>query len=821
MQQSLSEFIELLDVKIEETWSARIPKDHLMHLTESLQLLSDKAIEIGEKSERYVAVKSKDGHGHGHDHEAVEVSTEDAPILDAIKEDSLLEICEKTVVHYSWIKETKSLLVLWRDILFEFQKSYILSVENIVTDIDLFELIDRSKEKVLEAREYVDQYFDIQMKSLGSQSDQEDYLENQSLKTDPWPIYKSQIEDIKSQSDLMMVQHEQVLKTNEDLKSLTKDINEVASSLKTEILRIKSIGFQTQELINEQLNSAPQKIIKHIDSIDQQALAFNNYNAYNSKADVITAQMIEEIQVPTSVTQSQIEYKEINFSKVTKHWLEGEIQPVILEAQELLDGIGNSMKMALVNVRNRLALATSEGSEVAQLTNDAGEISQPIQIVIDIIEKKLESVVEFQEIIKTRLEDHLQISHVYDQEQSFLYSSQQYLIGQINLEQTAWVQDIKRWFVSKSTFLKSFLANVAQEESLSSAEKIVRYVKSRKIPDDNRHYSNIFAAQGFIGESFWVGRKTELAHMVQLMNNWRDGYRGSVVISGKRFSGKTVFGELIAHRYFPNTTIRLKPQTLIKIDGRTFETTEDLGAAIDFIKKNSITKSYLIWIDDLELWQSPTITSSENVKALLRHIDNLSSQLFFMVSMSNWFRYHYNQMFKSDKVFQAEINMDYMPEEEVRQAIIIRHGATHKLLVTEEGEQVPPPSFANMVQKVYRLAEQNIGQTLNLWTYFTESVDEDKVVHRPELSFELPDFINDENSILLKTILMEKRTNEYRLRKTLGSAFKLRYRAIVQRLINIGILHRQIDGHLEIDEGSVNDVALLLEKAGYINFRKR
>lgn len=169
-----------------------------------------------------------------------------------------------------------------------------------------------------------------------------------------------------------------------------------------------------------------------------------------------------------------------------------------------------------------------------------------------------------------------------------------------------------------------------------------------------------------------------------------------------------------------------------------------------------------------------------------------------------------------EKVFQAEINLDVMSEEEIRESIMIRHGATHKKLVDDEGALVLPQEFSKMVQRLARMYGGNIGEALNHWSYFTKRRNDQEVSFNPNWTLSMPDFINDENSILIRAVLMNKRTNEYRLRKSLGKAFQSKYKAIVQRLINLGVLVRHGDGLLEVSEGVVNEVAALMDENRYI-----
>ena len=69
--------------------------------------------------------------------------------------------------------------------------------------------------------------------------------------------------------------------------------------------------------------------------------------------------------------------------------------------------------------------------------------------------------------------------------------------------------------------------------------------------------------------------------------------------------------------------------------------------------------------------------------------------------------------------------------------------------------------------------------------------------------------------------MIERRTNEYRLRKYLGPSFKSIYRPILQRAMNLGVVNRNLNGWLEINPMIVNEVGRLLDKQGYLEFDGR
>jgi hypothetical protein len=348
------------------------------------------------------------------------------------------------------------------------------------------------------------------------------------------------------------------------------------------------------------------------------------------------------------------------------------------------------------------------------------------------------------------------------------------------------------------------------------AEKTVRYIQSRQISAENSHYASIFLTKGFVGESFWVGREGHLNHLESLIENWNQGFRGAASLSGTRQSGRSFLGEMVSNRFFPNNTIRLRPAQELILPGRRFQIGYNIEEALQVIQKYSLNTRPLIWIDDLELWSDTQIPFSKNVKALLKFIDDYSNRMFFLVSMTNWAKDRINKFHQADKVFQTDLNLDRMPLSEIGEALLIRHGATHKPLIDSKGNEPSPKKFRKMVSRVLSVADGNIGDALNLWAASIQKVDEDKVLFQFRSNYTLPDAFETDSLLILSTILLEKQTNEYRLSKLFGPAFAKNYNYTLQRLLNIGLLERQLNGWLEINPLAVNDVAKILYRKKYL-----
>ena len=781
MKELLEELSRLIDLRIEKLSSSSEHPDYLERLAGGLQVICEKIIHIGS----YV-------------------------------EEETIDKLEYTIIQYEWLKEAKDFVILWRDTCFEHYKAFFLHAKSKTNDAAIQTLKEESVQLLEKASEEFEQFFEVRKAGLSGKKEQSNYLEEWGKIISPWEVYREQLTTMSSQGHTMVDQYNKLVDTSERLEELKGLLHNSITHIKDDIQRITSLGQDTISNIEENIDYTPEKVVRKVNDIESQLSIIKHVNNFKFSADQLFEDMVQDVQVPISLIDRQIVFKEVNFSKSIQQWLTGEIQPILIEAQEIADGIGNSMRVALVNVKNRIQLKLNDKSDQSMKDVDVRRITSPLRSITESVNRDTPKLLELENILNEKIESNLDLLEVFDTDEEFLELSQQYRIGQIKIDSQPWIESVKNYFSIGVNNAKKFFADVAEEESLSDAEKIVRYIESRKSQEENNLYTNIFSTDGQIGDTFWVGRKNKLSRCLQIIRNWKQGYRGSVLISGMRHSGKSDFCEVIAHKYFPNNTIRINPGQALTINNKSIERGYNLREALDFTKNRNTHERALIIIDDLELWQNVNISISENLRALINHIDTASPQFFFMVTMSNWFKHHFAEIFFLNKVFQAEINLDNISEEEVRQAIMLRHGATHKVLVDEEGEKINATDFTRMAKRVFTASKGNIGDALNLWSYLIRKGVHDTVVYKALPPHHLPDFLNDENSVVLKTILLNKRTNEYRLLKILGSTFKVKYKAIIQRLISLGILTRTINDDLEINHNVVNEVAHLLDKAKYI-----
>lgn len=731
------------------------------------------------------------------------------------------------LINYVWAPEAKSFLLLWRDVFFEMQKGYLLLADGAAGEDNLKSLNKQSEAALLSAARSLRGFFErmSQHESKRWQPSRQRRMDDWRLQKNPWPVYREQFSSITGQVAHLLEQYRESSAAVAVFKDIRRETEKLAAACRADILEVHSKVDQTTALLAEEDTSTtgespkPGKISGRLEALAGKVQAQPRLQSFSIALEELQNSLPEKMQLALDVQGGLLEVLDLNLRKRCLQWLESEVLPPAYEAWEITENTINGLKVALSNIRNRLILLSTEGKD-SDVKWEMAELLQPIEAFRNKLLASEEQLSVLIDTIEQRLEGEFRFSAVFDTSRIFLPAPSQSALSRFRLRRYRWLDRLQAWWSSQVKAVRRIRKAAEQEENLSTSEKVVRYIQSRTITDDNSHYAAIFQAKGYVGESFWAGREDEMQHIEKIIANWKKGFRGAVSVTGKRFSGKSFFGEMVANRFFPENTIRVSPGTVIKVQGRKLEVEYDLEKALEFIRKNTLNERPLVWIDGLELWWSPAVTLNENVRALRRYIDAYSGNIFFLVSLSNALSYHLQQLHNVGSLFQAELNMDFMPANAVREAILIRHGATHTALLNEQLQEASPQQFNRLASRVHRAANGNIGEALLRWALSMQRVDENSVFILSPPEYALPDFLNPDMAVLLSAILMQKRTNEYQLRKLMGPPFSEKYVNILRRLLSVGLLTRHPNGWLEINEVAANAVGRLLDQKDYIKYEQ-
>ena len=728
------------------------------------------------------------------------------------------------LTHYVWADRAKHFLVLYRNVQLQLQTAALMeadgqSAPNLVADLHT-----RSSHtlKVAEG-EWEEEMSKWRKRLDGNPKRRQEILDGWKQQHNPWLEYRQQLIEVGQQANSLATEHTvlyQQVGILEEIREILKACAaEAQTAFNSAVHRADEITTFVTESATDEVDQRPGKIATRLDEYLSDAIPDRKIHEFTNDLTEKISELAERMRVTVAADHGVLQFKEVNFRRATDQWVSAEILPQLYELWELSDQTRSDLGVAIANVRNRTLLLSNELKAGRSAEYDADQLSQPFY---NFLARTKNTQASFTDIINRALhliEKDLRLTSVYRPVQGFLPLPLQSGINEFTRRQGQFLTGVKEWFGATFAGIERWRASASQEEKMSMSEKIVRVINQRKPTPGNAGYTNILMTKGYIGESFLVGRETEKAHLNSLIKNWQLGFRGAVMLTGRRLAGKTLFGELVANRLFSGPVIRLQPNSTINVDGRRMTTTGNLSEALDFIEKYTLQRKPMVWIDDLETWWDKSISLAENVRELADHIDDYSGRIFYLVSTTNAVYHHLNRFMDMERFFQAEVNLDDFPIDDMQRAIRIRHGATHKTLVDSDGEPLSETAFSRRVSNLHRAAGGNVGDTLNYWAWLTEFCDEDRVTPSGQRRFKMPAYVSADTGILLTTIFLERRTNEYHLRKLLGPAFELRYRSILRRLLRVGLLNRHNDGWLEICESVVNDVGQALENNGYLNIQ--
>lgn len=728
---------------------------------------------------------------------------------------------DKFIILHHWMDEAKNFTILWRDILLESTKAYHYQQDGTVDHLSIKKMQDQSKAILKESISSLKSIYPQMIDRLGSDTEK---IRKEVLKWEkqinPWPEYKQQIKAITEQCRSISNLSNQLGRSNESYRTIKRILQSYIDnriSNMNEILQCANTALNTINDINsDAVDLNISKRLKNIESIHKILNDLFVDVHHLEQIEKILEDMSDTIEVPINGDNGVLNVKRLSLRKSTQQWLESEINLLLYEVEEVEDQLKNKLKMILVNIQNHLTLLKNDSTETQGIL---------LRQAIEKFEKEYKRIASKHSILIAKASDKLnnqfQLSGIFNNNRLFLPLSIQPTLGNIDLDRTKLRHKVSKWFKHSFSFYTTLRNKAEIEKKLSSSEKLVRYVDSRQFAADNRQYINIFLVKGYIGESFVIGRREELEHFRSVHANWLLGYRGSILITGQRFSGKSLFAEYANIKVLEGKTIQLKPNMEYEISGRVYTATYDLKQTLSNITKYSYDTKPAVFIDDVELWYNKEVTLSRNIRELTRIIDKYSSKIFFVVTMSNWLQHKMNKVYGLDRVFQTDINLDRMSLEEIRQIVSIRQGATHKDLLNLEEKKITEEEFNRITKKLHNNVDGNVGDVLSKWAASTRYHDVNSVIMADNPTYSIPDIDHKDTLLLLETIIMSRKTNEYYLNKIFGESFKAKYSTLLQRLINVGLVTRNVDYLIQINPKVVNDIGRLLERKNYLTFNHR
>lgn len=369
----------------------------------------------------------------------------------------------------------------------------------------------------------------------------------------------------------------------------------------------------------------------------------------------------------------------------------------------------------------------------------------------------------------------------------------------------------KIWYNQSSGLLlarklsKAMLRKEVRVKDLLQFNDKVSISKARlqKIPD---YYKQLFLRKQFYPKEFWVGRETEFASAKQSFAHFRNGYKGGILVTGERNSGKSFFINQLLNRVTMNGDVyhisapytgSTSPADLLSALQSATEKTGTYAAILNKLPNESI-----LVFDDLELWWEKSPKGMRVIDQLIKLIEEYSSKHIFLFACDiNAFKLinHYR---KIESHFINLIELSPMNAKEIKEAILKRHQTSGMQFHYKNASETALHSWkkAKLFSSYFNYSEGNIGVALSAWIAHIDQIENTTLyIRKPELpNVAIFNYLETDWMIFIMQFILHKRMNLNKLvRITRETESKAQLK--INILKRAGIVIQLADGILELN----------------------
>jgi amino acid transporter len=235
------------------------------------------------------------------------------------------------------------------------------------------------------------------------------------------------------------------------------------------------------------------------------------------------------------------------------------------------------------------------------------------------------------------------------------------------------------------------------------------------------YYQQLFLGKRILGKEFLILRPKEMEQAAFIIDTYRQGYKGALLVKGDRLSGKSTISRMIAEKYFkPDKIYQLFAPEGGTIDKGVFlqKLNHVLGESnTTQLIYQSIPQDSVFIIHDLELWWERSIEGFGVLQMIIDLIDKYSSQCLFIINSTNNAYQFIDQVHSIENLFIGTIDCLAFDSEEIEEAILLRHRSSGlKFELDEQMEDtISNLRRAKLFNKYFDISNGNIGQAMICW----------------------------------------------------------------------------------------------------------
>ena len=721
-------------------------------------------------------------------------------------ENDAQSISDLYLLNYKIPEELKKLSILHRDILLQHKKTKVLLSEEILVLAQTEEHFKSTKLLLVSAlEEFIYEISNKKQEIINDTKAKAEVEKELLFYNNPWLIYKDQIVNLLQQFITIENSKKSLVELIEKFNNLKQLVISIDKEHHNLILNVaESIAHIHGDLKDDE----PKKSLTSY--LDSQILKINSLgNDQLSITSELTNQinLFDKITIPLESHNGFLNLREVNIKKAIQKWFDYKLTPSFIDLLALEKNLKSSYQIHIANLKSGLELSksmdTNEFKET--LLHSLVEYEEEIQKV-KINSKKVASIFE------NTVRQELLVSNLFSNS-SFLEVD---FNASMHLNRSTILNKFNVWFEKVYAKFNKEYKKSLYKESFSNIELSINCIAHRMFKEENEHYDTLFLNKNFIGDLFLVPREQQEKKILDAINQWQRGFNKAVLVIGQRLSGRSTFLTYVSRKYFGKDIVILNPNSIAIIDGRKFKTSYDLRDALAFIKNNNIKSTRpVVLIDDIELWRNDEFSLLNNMRALIEFVESESDDTFVIASTTNAMKGHLDRRLQFSESFSSLIDLSTAYKDEIIEALLLRHGAAHRKLISVNDEVILPNKIRKLGLNLCKEYQNNLGDVLQAWTYSTFVKDDDEVQFREE-DYEFFDFLSQQELLILKQALLFRTITEFGLKRVVGSGYDALFKSSIKRLINTKILQRDLQGKLYINNVVLRDINKILLQKSYI-----
>lgn len=613
-----------------------------------------------------------------------------------------------------------------------------------------------------------------------------------------------QMEEIQRQLGLIRDADSCLNKVREDLDAFRQWVKNVFNNFRQSLDLVK---LRDDNIISEidVLGAVSKSELKEFIQLHRRYYAELEIEKNKYPIQEYSVETEEQGKIPVNLNNTLLVYKEVPFSMQITRWEESEVYPSVLAVQERIIQIYERSLSGLFNMLNRLQLLTGEEANISDF--EAETLRNYLDKIHDNIE---ESEVVLRDTAKTlndKIDKELPVSNVFSSDRIYLNLPSGLSLSRYSNRRWLWIDRekiISQWKRSK-TFLLEFLHLSKMYEDQSNLSEVVRFIDHMCHTDMDRLSQSLFFGKGYMGKTFMMERENYVKLLADTVHKWKDGYRGSLLIYGKRLSGRSTLAEFTGFSNLFNGIVFLHPNKDTQYNGRIIQATYNLGEILQQLDYYAVSDQLGVVIDDIELWRDKQFSWYRNIQSLINAMSKSGRRIFFIVGCGHMAKIQLDEYIDFSNQFISMYCSDRMKREEILNAILIRYGASQT-----SDEELSTAEITKRAVQIIQQNEQNVGVCLMEW-YRLFYMDEQKKELEGKISIGAFKNLVKKYAYFLRHMLKLKITSELELRESVGSESFKHLSQDIQLLLGLKVLERmKSTRQLRINEFIVDEIELIL-----------